>query len=274
MRHIGRSILIGSALAALLLLPAAAGAAKAPSLASTSQYKAFIAYVKKLDGLVGRPMPAAQKETNERELSAKKEAASHKANALFKRASGEAQAETDAKAKEQTEAVRRGEEEDLESLAAEYRGKRERATAEYNAGLEGAEASRHKVEDRAHERIGVLRGKKAKSKNTAQKAVIQEHIAGKIEEIQAKREATSRRRTEIKAGFAKQKEQIKAGEETKETAIGEEAEATVAKIAKHWKKAYLGKKDTLGAKRESQLSYLISKLEKGRADVASMPVSG
>ena len=273
MRHIGRTILLGSALAALLLLPAAASG-KPPSLASTPQYKAFIAYVKQLDNLVGKPIPGARKEAFEAELSVKKEAASHKAKALFKHGRQLARAKAHAKAKEQTVAVRGAEEEDLEALAAEYRAKVGRATGEYEAELAGAEAGRHKVEDRAHEQIGVLRGKKAKSKNPRQKTVIQEHIAGKIEEIQAKREATSKRRAEVKAGFARQKEEIEAGEAAKEAAIGEEAGATVEKIAKHWKRVFTRKQEALSAKREGQLAYLFSKLEKGRADIASMPVSG
>jgi hypothetical protein len=277
MRNIGRVFLLGLALSALLLLPAAAEAGKsgkAPSLASTSQYKAFVEYVKKLDGLAGKPTPAAKKESYEAELSTKKEAASHKANALFKRQSEEAQAEANAKAKEQTEAVRRSEEGELEELAAEFAAKLERATSGYQAKLENAEGGRTKFEARTHGQIEVLRGKKAKSKNPEQKTVIQEHIAKLIAEIQVKREETATKRTELKAAFGQKKEEIKTGEAKKETTIGEEAEVTVEEIATHWKKSYNAKKATLNAKRESQLAYLLTKLEKGRADIASQPVSG
>src|SRR6201746_724455 len=95
-----------AALALLLATPGAALAIKAPGLASSSQYKAFIEYVKKLDGLVAQPTSAEQKNTYEAKLTAKQTAAKHKANALFKRASEEAQAEADATAKEQVEGVR------------------------------------------------------------------------------------------------------------------------------------------------------------------------
>src|SRR5215207_8224280 len=95
----------GMALAALLLfaLVPAALAAKAPPLATTAQYKAFVDYVKKLDGLVGQPTSAAEKAKYETELTAKRTAAAHKANALSKRGSDEAKAEYDAKFKEQAE---------------------------------------------------------------------------------------------------------------------------------------------------------------------------
>src|SRR5689334_10415313 len=80
-------------LAALLLLPAGAAAASAPPLAATAQYKAFVDYVKKLDGIAGQGRSQAQKDKYEAELTAKRSAAAHKANALFKRASEEAKAE-------------------------------------------------------------------------------------------------------------------------------------------------------------------------------------
>jgi hypothetical protein len=81
-----------TAFVALLLLAPSAPAAKAPPLATTAQYRAFVEYVKKLDGLAGRPTTAAQKAEYETDLTAKRAAAAHKANALFKRASEEAKA--------------------------------------------------------------------------------------------------------------------------------------------------------------------------------------
>src|SRR3954463_7438382 len=92
-------------LAALALLSPAAPAAKAPPLAATAQYKAFVDYVKKLDGIAGQARSAAQKDKYEAELTAKRAAAAHKANALFKRSSAEAEAEFDAQFKDQAAIV-------------------------------------------------------------------------------------------------------------------------------------------------------------------------
>ena len=86
----------------------------------------------------------------------------------------------------------------------------------------------------------------------------------------SRQQELNRKQTEL----GKQKEEIHTAEAAKETEIGEAAEATVEKIAKHWKKVFTGKKSALNAKRESQLGYLIGKLEKGRADVATMPSAG
>jgi hypothetical protein len=268
------SLLFGVGVAAILILPAVAGASKVPSLASTSQYKAFIAYVKKLDGIAGQPRSAALKATYEAELSTKKEAASHKANALFNRAGEAAQAEANASAKEQTAAVRGAEEEELDALQSEFAEKLERANVSYRTKVEKVATSLQKFETRLRAQIATLRAKKAKSGNVAQKNEIQERITALGAERTANRTAKAEQRAQLKAAFGTQKEEIHAGEAAKETEIGEAAEATVEKIAKHWKKAYNEKKASLNVKREAQLAYLLGKLEKGRADVAAMPSAG
>src|ERR1700742_1268970 len=124
-------VLVLGALALLLLAlaPTAALAAKAPGLASSTQYKAFIEYVKKLDGLTSQPTSTEQKNTYEAKLTAKKTAAAHKANALFKRASEEAEAEANAAAKEQVERVRAKEGETLAAIQGATAGKSERIQA-------------------------------------------------------------------------------------------------------------------------------------------------
>jgi len=261
----------GMALAALLLLIPTAQAAKAPPLATTSQYKAFVDYVKKLDGIAGQARSQAQKDKYEAELTAKRTAAAHKANALFKRASEEAKAEYDAKFKEQAEIVRGVEDDDLEAVAAEYAAKLDRATASYQLKLSNVARGLQTFEDTQHERINALRGQKSQAADVAQKNVIQERIAAVIDQINAKRKELAQKRADLKVAFTGQKQQIQAAQAKRETQIAEAAEAKIKQIAKHWKVAAANKKTTLNTKRESQLGYLEAKLEKGRADVASMP---
>jgi hypothetical protein len=257
-----------------LLLPALATAAKVPSLASTAQYKAFTAYVKKLDGLVGQPVTAAQKATFEAELTAKEKAAEHKANALFKRSSDVALAESNAMLKEQAAAVRHGEEEELDTLRGETTKKLERASASYHAKLERLARGHETFEAAAQKRIEALRVRKAKAGDVAQKNAIQEQITAIIGEIAAKRQEESTKRAELKAAFEPQKKQIQAAAAKRETEIGEAAEAKIEKISKHWKNAYDDEKASLNSKRENQVGYLTAKLEKGRADIATMPAAG
>lgn len=271
MRRLGLSL---AALAAVLALisPPAAGAP--PSFASTAQYKAFVEYVMKLDGLVGRPTSAAQKDTYQAELTAKKEAAAHKANALFNRASDEARAGFEAKAKEQTEAVRGNEEEDLEALHTEFAAKAEKAGASYHDKLGRLTTGHEKFEAKVNEQIAALRAQKAQTPDPAQKEAIQARIGAKIEELKAKHEEEKEKRAQLKAGYRQQKEELHAAERKQETEIGEAAEALVEKIEKHWQRAFDDKRAKLNSKRESQLAYLEAKLEKGRADIASMPAVG
>jgi hypothetical protein len=70
----------------MLLLAPAGQAAKAPSLASSAQYKAFVEYVKKMEERSSQPTSAETKNQFEAKLTAKKSAAAHKANALQIRA--------------------------------------------------------------------------------------------------------------------------------------------------------------------------------------------
>jgi hypothetical protein len=262
------------ALAALLLLSPAALAAKAPPLAATAQYKAFVDYVKKLDGIAGQARSAAQKDKYEAELTAKRAAAAHKANALFKRGSEEAKAEFDAKSKEQAAIVRGLEDDDLEAVAAEYGAKLDRATASYRLKLTNIIRGRQTFEAATHERIDALRSQKARTSDVAQKTAIQERISALIDQINAKRQELNQKRADLKAAFRKQKQQLQAAQADRETQIAKAAEAKIAKIARHWRTAAEAKKATLNSKRESQLGYIEAKLEKGRADIASMATVG
>src|ERR1700709_1993805 len=228
------------ALVAFLALVPIAHAAKAPPLAATAQYKAFVDYVKKLDGIAGQARSTAQKDKYEAELTAKRAAAAHKANALFKRGSEEAKTEFDAKSKEKAASVH----------------------------------GRQPFEAAMHERIDALRSQKAKTTPVAQKNAIQEQIAALIRQITAKRQELTQKRADLKAAFPGQKQPLQAAQAKREPQIAEAAEAKIAKIARHWKAAAEAKKASLNSKRESQLGYLEAKLEKGRADIASMPTVG
>jgi hypothetical protein len=261
-------------LALLLAAPGAALAVKAPSLASSAQYKAFIEYVKKLDGLAAQPTSTEQKNTYEAKLTAKKTAAAHKANALFKRASEEAQAEANEAAKEQVERVRAKEGEALEALRAETNGKLERTESSFHIKFKKIATGHRNRETALKAHIAELRAKKAAAAPGTPKTSIQEQIEKVSGEITANRADEKEKRKALKGAVTKQREQIKSKAEAKETEIGEAAEETVKKIDKHWNKQYLSKKEALNKTRESRLGYLEQKLEQGRADIAAMPATG
>ncbi|HET9591532.1 MAG TPA: hypothetical protein VFP17_01325 [Solirubrobacterales bacterium] len=266
---------LATALCAALLLPAAAAAAgKRPSLASTAQYKALVEYVKKLDGLVGQPTPAAQKDTYQSELTAKLEAASHKANALFNRGSEEAKAETEAKFKEQKAAIRGNEAAEAEAIDAEFAAKVRKAAESFREKVQRVEAGHRTFETKVNQQIARLRAEKAKTPDVAGKDAIQERISAKIAELQAKRKEESQKRAELKEGFRDQKAELHAAEEKKQQEVEAAAEAKIQKSSKHWSQVFAEKKADLDSKRDQQLAYLTAKAEKGRSDIASMPASG
>lgn len=264
---------LAAVLCAALLLPAAAAAGKRPSLASTAQYKAFVEYVKKLDGLVGQPTSSAQKATYESELTAKLEAATHKANALFNRGSDEAAAEAEAKFKEQRATIRRAEAEEAEALDAEFAAKARKAAESYREKVQRVETGHRTFEAKVNQQIARLREQKAKTADVGEKNAIQERITAKIAELQVKRKEESQKRAELKKAFRDQKAVLHAAESKKQEEIKAAAESKIKKSAKHWNQVAAEKKDDLDAKRDQQLAYLTAKAEKGRTDIASMPAS-
>ncbi len=272
LRWSGGLVVGAVALLLLALAPTAATALKTPGLASSAQYKAFIEYVKKMDGLTSQPTSAEQRNTYEAKLTAKKTAAAHKANALFKRSSEEAQAEANEQAKEQVERVRGKEEMELEALGAATAGKFERAESSYHVKFEHIVTGHHNREKALKAQIAELRGKKAAAAPGQPKEVIQERIEAKSAEVAANRKDESEKRAALKSATGKQKKQIKETAEAAEAELGEAAEETVKKIDGHWNKQYEEKKAALNSTRENRLGYLESKLEQGRADIAAMPV--
>ena len=260
-------------LALLLAAPGTALAVKAPGLASSAQYKAFVEYVAKLDGLVAQPTSAEQKNTYEAKLTAKKTAAAHKANALFKRASEEVQAEANETAAEQVEGVRSKEAQALEALHIETNQKLDRTEASFHIKFERIATGHRNREKALKAHIAELRAKKAAAAPGAPKTGIQEQIDKVSGEVTANRADEKEKRKALKAAVTKQRGTIKSTAEAKEVEIGEAAEETVKKIDAHWNKQYLAKKEALNKTRESRLGYLEQKLEQGRADIAAMPVA-
>jgi hypothetical protein len=265
---------LGLAILALLLAAPAALAVKTPGLASSAQYKAFVEYVKKLDGLTSQPTSAEQKNTYEAKLTAKKTAAAHKANALFKRAGEETQAEANEAAKEQVDRVRDKEGEQLEALRLETNGKLDRTEQSFHLKFEKIASGHHNREKALKAQIADLRGKKSAAAPGTPKTQIQERIEKVSGEVAANREDEKTKRKALKSAITKQRAQITEKAEAKEAEIGEAAEETVKKIDNHWNNQYLAKKEALNKTRESRLGYLEAKLEQGRADIAAMPSTG
>jgi hypothetical protein len=272
-RRSPKVVVLGATALALLLAAPAALALKTPGLASSAQYKAFIEYVKKMESRSSQPTSTETKNKFEAKLTAKKTAAAHKANALFNRASGEAQEEANATAKEQVNRVKAKEGESLEALHAATIGKEETNESAFHAKFEHVATSHKNRENILKEQIRNLRAEKSNAKPGEPK----EKIQGRIEKIQGEikenREDEKTKRGQLKKSVEAKRETIEAGAKEEETAIGEKAAETVKKIQKHWAKSYEEKKEALNSTRENRLGYLETKLEQGRAAVAAMPAN-
>jgi hypothetical protein len=272
-QRLAGSVLAAVLCAALLLPGSAAAAGKRPSLAATAQYKAFVEYVKKLDGLVGQGTSAAQKDAYQSELTAKLEAATHKANALFNRGSDEAEAEANAKFKQQQESIRRAEGEETDALEAELAARLRKAAESFREKVLRVETGHRNFETKVNEQIASLRGQKARATSVAAKNAIQERITAKITELQTKRKEESQKRAELKEGFREQKAELRAAERSQQQELEAAADAKIEKSSKHWKQVFAEAKADLDSKRDSQLAYLTAKAQKGRDDIASMPAT-
>jgi hypothetical protein len=273
-RRISLPLFLAATALALLLAAPAALAAKTPGLASSAQYKAFIEYVKKMEGRSSQPTSTETKNTFEAKLTAKKTAAAHKANALFNRASNEAKAEANETAGEQVEQVRAKEGKTLEALKAETAGKLEGNEASFQPKFEHVANSHHNREAILKEQIRALRAQKSQAAPGGAKEKIQERIEKIQGEIKANREDEKTKRGQLKKSVEGKRSSIEAAAKEAEVEIGEKAEATVKKIDNHWNKAYEEKKEALNSTRESRLEYLEQKLEQGRAAIAAMPANG
>jgi hypothetical protein len=272
-RRFPRVLPLAAALLALLVAAPLAGAVKAPGLASSSQYKAFVEFVKKMEERSTQPTSTETKNRFEAKLTAKETAAKHKANALFQRAAEEAKEEANATAGEQVSRVKAKEGEELEAVHGETAGKLERVEAAYRVKYEHIVSGHHTREVALKQQISELRGKKAKAAPGQPKEVIQERIEAKSAEIAANHEDEKTKRTELKAATGKKKAAIAEKAETTEAEINEGAAATIKKIDNHWNQQYLEKKAALNTTRENRLGYLESKLEQGRAAIAAMPAN-
>jgi hypothetical protein len=273
-RRISAALVLGATALALLLAAPAALAVKTPGLASSAQYRAFVEYVKKMEGRSTRPTSTETKNTFEAKLTAKKTAAAHKANALFNRASEEAKAEANEAAKEQAEGVRAKEGKKLEALKAETNAKLEANEAGFQPKFEHVANSHRNRENILKEQIRALRAQKSQAAPGQAKEKIQERIEKIQGEIKTTREDEKTKRGQLKNGVEKKRRTIEAAAKEEEVQIGEKAEATVKKIDNHWNKAYEEKREALNTTRENRLAYLESKLEQGRAAVAAMPSTG
>jgi uncharacterized small protein (DUF1192 family) len=262
------------ALLAVALLAPTANAANIPPLSSSAQYKALVKFVDKLHGLAATPTTAAQKATYDDQLENRHAAAANKSTALFQRAKKAAKAEAQRAFKAGSRTIRRTEAGELAALRSQYDARMNRAAINYQDEL-------GRIEDEFDSRIATLRKEikrlrkeKAKASSLGQKALIEEAIKRRIDRIAADRELEQEEVTDLKAGYRKEKEAIRAAKASATQVVQRDDDAAIERLRNDHNRIYNARVHTLQSKRANQLSDLEGKLDAGRVAIEKIPVTG
>ncbi|HEX7279066.1 MAG TPA: hypothetical protein VF255_05500 [Solirubrobacterales bacterium] len=262
------------ALLALALLAPSAGAASIPTLSSSAQYKALVKFVDKLDGLARTPATAAQKATYDGQLENKHEAAVNKSTALFGRAKKLAKAEAQRAFKAGAQTIRRTEAGELATLREEYDTRLDRAANNYDAELGQIEDEFDARVATLRKEIKKLRNQKANAKSATEKAQIEEAIERRTVRIAADRKLEREEIADLKVGFRKEKETIRAAKASATQVVQQDDDAAIERLRNDHNRIYNARVRTLQSKRANQLSDLEGKLNAGRSAIERIPVTG
>lgn len=272
-----RAILAAAAvglLALALLAPPASAAQKVPTLASTAQYKAFVAYVAKLRDMSGQPHTPAEKSTYEQQLTSKHTAVVNRATALFQRGKREAKAETQARFKAGSKKIRKAEAAELAALRAEYDDKLDKATESFQDDVGALEDKFDARYVDVQRQIRKLRMQKAKADSLDRKDQIQGQINTLVQELSDSHRQEREAMTKLKDRYAKQKRAIRAAKAADTAEVRETRQESIESLRQRWNRAYDARVADLRARRSNQLTDLEAKLSSGRAAIASMPDAG
>lgn len=200
------SILAVATAAVLLLVPTASAAAPVPTLASTAQYKALVAYVAKLRSLQSKPTTAAQKAVYDSKLVTKHGAAVQKSSALFVRGKKVASKEAKAGTRDDSQRIRQAEARAIDELQDAYAARFDAAADRNQQRIDALANEYGRRLDTLKRQIGDLRVKKAKSKDPARKDQIQDQISSLIELVAAAKKEQGEDRATLAQTYRREKQ--------------------------------------------------------------------
>jgi uncharacterized small protein (DUF1192 family)/predicted HicB family RNase H-like nuclease len=261
------------ALLAVALAAPNANAANVPPLSSSAQYKALVKFVDKLDGLARTPVATPQKALFDGQLENKHQAAVNKSTALFNRAKKAASVEAQRAFKAGAQTIRRTEAGELAALRRQYDTRMDRAANNYEAEL-------GRIEDEFDDRVATLRkeikrlrNQKANAKSAAQKALTEEAIERRLDRIAGDRKLEQEEVTDLKAGYRKEKESIRAAKASATQVVAQDDDAAIERLRSDHNRIYNARVRTLQSKRANQLSDLEGKLNAGRSAIERIPAA-
>jgi molybdopterin converting factor small subunit len=268
------AILAVAAASLLLLAPAASAAAPVPTLASTAQYKALVAYVAKLRSLQSKPTTTAQKAVYDSKLVTKHGAAVQKSSALFVRGKKVASKEAKAGTKDDSQRIRQTEAQAIDELQDSYAARFDEAANKNQQRIDAlSDEYAHRL-DTLKRQISDLRVKKAKTKDQARKAAIQDQISSLIDLVAAAKKEQGEDRVALTQTYEREKDQLRTEKANAIAAARAEGQEAIEALRSRIKRRYNNKVRSLQAKRESQLIDLETKLTNGRVAISLMPVTG
>jgi hypothetical protein len=268
------SVFALAAAAVVLLAPSASAAAPVPTLASTAQYKALVAYVAKLHSLQGKPTTTAQKAVYDSKLVTKHGAAVQKSSALFVRGKKVASKEAKAASKDDSQRIRQAEAQAIDELQDSYAARFDDAATKNQHRIDALAAEYARRLDTLKRQISDLRVKKAKSKDPARKDQIQDQISSLIDLVAAAKKEQGEDRASLAATYQREKQELRDAKANAIAAARSEGQEAIEALRNRTQRAYNNKVRSLQAKRERQLLDLEAKLTNGRVAISLMPVAG
>jgi hypothetical protein len=258
----------------LLLAPVASAASSVPTLASTAQYKALVAYVAKLRSLQSKPTTAAQKTVYDSQLVTKHGAAVQKSSALFVRGKKVASKEAKAASKDDAKRIRQDEARAIEQLQDEYAARFDDAATKNQQRIDALSNEYANRLNTLKRQISDLRVKKAKSKDQVRKAQIQDQISSLIDLVAAAKKEQGEDRASLAATYQHEKQSLSDAKANAIAAARADGQEAIEQLRNRAQRKYDNKVRALQAKRQSQVIDLETKLTNGRIAISLMPVVG
>ncbi|HEY2715001.1 MAG TPA: hypothetical protein VGI73_02145 [Solirubrobacterales bacterium] len=264
---------IAGALLAVALIAPAVKAAEIPPLVTTSQYKALVGYVEKVDGLSRTPATAAQKASYEDQLENKHDSTVAKATALFNRGKRAAQVESQRQIAIGVRTIRQTEAGELAALRRDYDARMNRAASDYGHSLGRVEDLFDSRNAALRRQVTGLRKQKAEAESPLRKATIQEAIDRRTKRGSENRKLLQEEVADLKAGYGREKAAIREGKRSATQSLQQNDAEAILTLRNRGQRIYNSTVRTLQARRVNQLNDLERKLNAGRAAIARIPAA-
>jgi hypothetical protein len=264
-------VALGAAMFAVALLAPAVKAADVPPLVTSSQYKALVSFVEKLEGLSHVPATAARKATYEGQLENKHGAAADKATALFNRGKKAAHLESEREIKAGVRTIRQTEAGELEGLRRDYDQRIDRAATNYANALGRVESVFDARNAALAKQVKRLRKQKANAEGAIRKATIQESIDRRTKRAAENRKLEAEEIADLKSGYRREKSAIRGGKQSATRSLQENDAEAIVTLRNRGKRIYNSTVRTLQSERVDQMNDLERKLNVGRTAITRMP---